>query len=163
MWSAAAPADFFMRNKPNLCVFWDVSGDCEEKQTQFKADSNPISPRKTGKIPCSTVNCSTVYFLRPKACRKPNSNPISPPFCLPILILAHLIDFPESRITNHCHKACCAEPRINNLSKNLPPKQIPCINPTNPYNYKDRHKKLCLDLRPRAENLIFYWKLGLAA
>jgi hypothetical protein len=27
-----------MQNKPNLCVFWAVSGDCEEKQTQ----SNPI-------------------------------------------------------------------------------------------------------------------------
>ncbi len=91
--SPAAPADFFMQNKPNLCVFWAVRGDCEEKQTQFKPNSkpiqtqsnpkqtqsnpnqtqsNPISPRKTGKIPCSTVNCSTVYFLRPKACRKPN-------------------------------------------------------------------------------------------
>ena len=43
--SPAAPADFFMQNKPNLCVFWDVSGDCEEKQTQFKPNSNPISPR----------------------------------------------------------------------------------------------------------------------
>ena len=28
----------FMQNKPNLCVFWAVSGDCEEKQTQ----TNPI-------------------------------------------------------------------------------------------------------------------------
>ncbi len=27
-----------MRNKPNLCVFWAVSGDCEEKQSQ----TNPI-------------------------------------------------------------------------------------------------------------------------
>jgi len=27
-----------MQNKPNLCVFWAVSGDCEEKQTQ----TNPI-------------------------------------------------------------------------------------------------------------------------
>ena len=27
-----------MQNKPNLCVFWAVSDDCEEKQTQ----SNPI-------------------------------------------------------------------------------------------------------------------------
>jgi len=25
-----------MRNKPNLRVFWAVSDDCEEKQTQFK-------------------------------------------------------------------------------------------------------------------------------
>jgi len=24
----------FMQNKPNLCVFWAGSGDCEEKQTQ---------------------------------------------------------------------------------------------------------------------------------
>ena len=31
----------YMQNKPNLCVFWAVSGDCEEKQTQ----SNPISNR----------------------------------------------------------------------------------------------------------------------
>ncbi len=36
--SPAAPADLFMRNKANLCVFWAVSGDCEEKQTQFKAN-----------------------------------------------------------------------------------------------------------------------------
>jgi len=30
--------NLFMQNKPNLCVFWAVSGDCEEKQTQ----TNPI-------------------------------------------------------------------------------------------------------------------------
>jgi hypothetical protein len=24
----------FMQNEPNLCVFWAVSGDCEEKRTQ---------------------------------------------------------------------------------------------------------------------------------
>ncbi len=54
--NTAAPANLFMRNKPNLCVFWAVSGDCEEKQTQ----SNPISPHKIAKIPCSTVHLSTV-------------------------------------------------------------------------------------------------------
>ena len=36
--------NLFMQNKPNLCVFWAVNGDCEEKQTQFKPNSNPISP-----------------------------------------------------------------------------------------------------------------------
>ena len=34
-----------MQNKPNLCVFWAVSGDCEEKQTQFKPNSNPIKAK----------------------------------------------------------------------------------------------------------------------
>ncbi len=67
----------FMRNKPNLCVFWAVSGDCEEKQSQtnpIQSQSNPtcselvepISQRKTGKIPCSTVNCSTALLSQAK-------------------------------------------------------------------------------------------------
>ncbi len=51
-----------MRNKPNLCVFWAVSGDCEEKQSQSK----PISPHKIAKIPCSTVHLSTVLLSQAK-------------------------------------------------------------------------------------------------
>ncbi len=42
--SPAAPADLFMQNKPNLCVFWAVSGDCEEKQTQFKPNQTQFKP-----------------------------------------------------------------------------------------------------------------------
>ncbi len=43
--SPAAPADFIMRNKPNLCVFWAVSGDCEEKQTQIKPNQSQCTER----------------------------------------------------------------------------------------------------------------------
>ena len=74
--SPAAPADLFMRNKPNLCVFWAVSGDCEEKQSQFKPNSKPISPHKTAKIPCSTFNCSTALLSQAKGLPQTQSNPI---------------------------------------------------------------------------------------
>jgi len=36
--------NLFMQNKPNLCVFWAVNGDCEEKQTQFKPKFYPPRP-----------------------------------------------------------------------------------------------------------------------
>jgi len=53
--------NLIMQNKPNLCAFWAVNGDCEEKQTQtnpiqtqnkansslsapIKAKTNPIKP-----------------------------------------------------------------------------------------------------------------------
>ncbi len=58
--SPAAPADFIMQNKPNLRVFWAVSGDCEEKQTQFKPNQTQFPQR------------DTQYEIR-------DSNPISPP------------------------------------------------------------------------------------
>ncbi len=32
-----------MRNKPNLCLFWAVSDDCEEKQTQSKPNKPNLS------------------------------------------------------------------------------------------------------------------------
>ncbi len=76
-----------MQNKPNLRVFWAVSGDCEEKQSQ----TNPIPParyaiRDTRYKPNQTQSprikqenfhallfyCLLFYYLRPKACRKPN-------------------------------------------------------------------------------------------
>ena len=60
----------FMRNKPNLCVFWAVSGDCEEKQTQ----TNPIQSQN--KAIFRTKN-------RPQSQNKPNSNPIKPNSCGP--------------------------------------------------------------------------------
>jgi hypothetical protein len=31
----------FMQNEPNLCVFWAVNGDCEEKRTQNEPNSKP--------------------------------------------------------------------------------------------------------------------------
>ena len=34
--------NLFMQNEPNLCLFWAVSGDCEEKRTQNEPNSNPI-------------------------------------------------------------------------------------------------------------------------
>jgi hypothetical protein len=37
--------NLFMQNKPNLCVFWAVSGDCEEKQTQFKPNQTQFQTR----------------------------------------------------------------------------------------------------------------------
>jgi hypothetical protein len=59
-----------MQNKPNLCVFWAVSGDCEEKQTQ----TNPIQTQNKAifrtKNPHQTQN-------------KPNSNPNKPNSCGP--------------------------------------------------------------------------------
>jgi hypothetical protein len=33
--------NLFMQNEPNLCVFWAVSGDCEEKRTQNEPNSKP--------------------------------------------------------------------------------------------------------------------------
>ena len=50
-----------MQNKPNLCVFWAVSGDCEEKQTQFKANLPLPSP----------VTCSTVLLSQAKGLPHP--------------------------------------------------------------------------------------------
>jgi hypothetical protein len=32
----------FMQNEPNLCVFWAVNGDYEEKRTQNEPKTNPI-------------------------------------------------------------------------------------------------------------------------
>ena len=31
----------FMQNKPNLCGFWPVNGDFQEKQTQFQSQFKP--------------------------------------------------------------------------------------------------------------------------
>jgi len=53
-----------MQNKPNLCVFWAVSGDCEEKQTQ----TNPIQTQNKANFDPSAT---------PQTQNKPNSNPIS--------------------------------------------------------------------------------------
>ena len=56
--------NLIMQNKPNLCLFWAVSGDCEEKQTQ----TNPIQTQ------------NKAIFNPPAALQsqnKPNSNPIS--------------------------------------------------------------------------------------
>jgi len=52
----------FMQNKPNLCVFWAVSGDCEEKQTQ----TNPIQTQNKANFDLSAPYQSQF---------KPNSNP----------------------------------------------------------------------------------------
>jgi len=53
--------NLFMQNKPNLCVFWAVSGDCEEKQTQTnpiqsqnKANSSLSAPPKAKTNPILT-------------------------------------------------------------------------------------------------------------
>ncbi len=54
----------FMQNKPNLCVFWAASGDCEEKQTQ----TNPIQTQNKANSSLSAA---------PQSQNKPNSNPIS--------------------------------------------------------------------------------------
>jgi len=50
-----------MQNKPNLCGFWAVSGDCEEKQTQTnpiqtqnKANSSLSAPIKAKTNPIQT-------------------------------------------------------------------------------------------------------------
>jgi len=55
-----------MQNKPNLCVFWAVSGDCEEKQTQ----TNPIQTQNK-----ANFDPSAPYQSQ----NKPNSKPISNP------------------------------------------------------------------------------------
>jgi len=52
-----------MQNKPNLCVFWAVNGDCEEKQTQ----TNPIQTQN------KAIFCTK---NPPQSQNKPNSNPI---------------------------------------------------------------------------------------
>ncbi len=65
----AAPKNLFMRNKPNLRVFWAVSGDCEEKQTQFKANQSQFPSVKQEKFHALLFTCSTINYLRPKACR----------------------------------------------------------------------------------------------
>ena len=63
--NTGTPPDYFMRNKPNLCVFWAVSGDCEEKQTQFKPNSKPIQtqnkPNQTQSNPISNFLLPTSY------------------------------------------------------------------------------------------------------
>jgi len=58
--------NLIMQNKPNLCVFWAVSGDCEEKQTQ----TNPIQTQNKANFDPSAA---------PQTQNKPNSNPISTP------------------------------------------------------------------------------------
>ncbi len=72
------PATVIMRNKPNLLntrinvnsIFtkdYDEKRLCEHRENKpNQSQSNPISPRKTGKIPCSTVNCSTVLLSQAK-------------------------------------------------------------------------------------------------
>ncbi len=71
----------FMRNKPNLCVFWAVSGDCEEKQSQ----TNPNKPNQS-------------QFVVSLACRERSRTvePISPPKINNHLsiIINHLISLP---------------------------------------------------------------------
>jgi len=57
--------NLIMQNKPNLCVFWAVSGDCEEKQTQ----TNPIQTQNKANSDLSAT---------PQTQNKPNSNPIKP-------------------------------------------------------------------------------------
>ena len=57
-----------MQNKPNLCVFWAVSGDCEEKQTQ----SNPIY--EMPKMNVSSV--LTKDYENIHLHRSPKTNPI---------------------------------------------------------------------------------------
>jgi len=55
--------NFIMQNKPNLCLFQAVSGDCEEKQTQ----TNPIQ----------TQNKANFCTKNPhQSQNKPNPNPI---------------------------------------------------------------------------------------
>jgi len=54
--------DVIMQNKPNLCVFQAVSGDCEEKQTQ----TNPIQTQNKANFDLSAA---------PQTQNKPNSNP----------------------------------------------------------------------------------------
>jgi len=61
-----------MQNKPNLCVFWAVSDDCEEKQTQ----TNPIQTQNKPNFDLSAT---------PQSQNKPNSNPIKPNPCGPFL------------------------------------------------------------------------------
>jgi len=50
-----------MQNKPNLCVFQAVSGDCEEKQTQ----TNPIQTQNKANFDPSAT---------PQSQNKPNPN-----------------------------------------------------------------------------------------
>ncbi len=94
----------FMQNKPNLCVFWAASGDCQEKQTQFKPNSKPICAGTSRyqsqsnpifvfrqlstallstffepKAQRSTVNCSTVLLSQAKG--------------LPLFILPSILPF----------------------------------------------------------------------
>ena len=39
--------NLFMQNEPNLCGFWAVSGDCEEKRTQNEPNQTQFKPKQT--------------------------------------------------------------------------------------------------------------------
>ncbi len=72
--------NLIMQNKPNLCVFWAVSGDCEEKQTQFKANSKPIKANIMPKQSQFKANLSrrSLWRSRNKANFKGKKMMISP-------------------------------------------------------------------------------------
>jgi len=40
--ASRAQKNLFMQNKPNFCRFWAKNSYLEEKQSQFKPNSNPI-------------------------------------------------------------------------------------------------------------------------
>jgi hypothetical protein len=73
----------FMRNKPNLCVFWAVNGDCEEKQTQ----TNPIQSQN------KAIFCTK---NPPQSQNKPNQTQFQAGHAAPLPKAGHAIALPKA-------------------------------------------------------------------